>query len=66
MAGENLDALHAPVAEEALQTVDSPLMEEASLLVEQAPVCDLVCERVLECVPEIAPRSGLIQELRLL
>src|SRR5205807_3764437 len=60
---EPLDLLPETIRIEGLERGDDPRMKPAALLLEQAPVRDVVRERMLEGVLEVRKRSGLIEKL---
>src|SRR5262249_2617217 len=63
MVGEMIDLLGEAIRVGLLDSVDDPRVEEASTFLEQATVCDLVGQGVLERVLEIGEEAPLVQEL---
>jgi hypothetical protein len=63
MVREPLNVLGQALGIEPLDGVDDPGMEWASAIHEDAPVANVVCERVLERVLELREEAHLIQEL---
>src|SRR5262250_2671384 len=63
MVREPLNVLGQTLGIELLDGVDDPGMEWASAIQEDAPVANVVCERVLDRVLELREEAHLIQEL---
>ena len=63
MVGQAFDLLVEPGRVEPLDLGDSAAMKFASTPVEQAGICDLVGQGMLEGVLEIRKQAGLVDEL---
>jgi hypothetical protein len=63
VVGEAVDVLGQTIAVDALDRLDDPGVERAAAILKQAPVGDLVRQRVLERVLEIGEQLRLVDEL---